>query len=104
MRNAIKLWSVRFGLLLGIGVSLLLLLTLWAPKAHAYDTWSNGCVNCHGDFNSGTYVSQTDGTSWGTNLMQGHINFMGSGACSICHQPPSGTPRSPVYIGLSAGP
>ena len=80
---------------------------IWAPQVHAYPTWNdgagNGCIACHGDFNSGTYVSNSDGTSWGTNLMQGHINFMGSSACNICHQPPSGTPRTPVYIGLSAG-
>ena len=80
---------------------------IWAPQVHAYPTWSdgagNGCIACHGDFNSGTYVSNHDATSWGTNLMQGHINFMGSGACNICHQPPGGTPRTPVYIGLSAG-
>ncbi len=74
----------------------------WVPSAHAYATWS-GCAGCHGDFSSGTYVSDSDGTSWGTNLMTGHSAFMGSGTCNVCHQPPAGTPRSPVYIGRSAG-
>ena len=103
MKHRIKLWGISFGLLLGISVSVLLLMALWAPKAHAYATWSDGCIGCHGDFNSGTYVSASDGTSWGTNLMAGHSAFMGSGTCNVCHQPPSGTPRTPVYISLSAG-
>jgi len=76
---------------------------LWASSAHAYPTWSDGCVNCHGDFNSGTYISQRDGTSWGASLMSGHVGFMGSGTCNVCHQPTTGLPRFPVYIGISAG-
>lgn len=72
-------------------------------SAHAYSTWSEGCIGCHGDFAEGTYVSSTDGTSWGDNLMDGHTAFMGSGTCNVCHQPPSGTPFGTVYIGLSAG-
>jgi hypothetical protein len=75
----------------------------WPINAAAYATWRDGCFGCHGDYNSGTYIAQSDGTSWGTNLMQGHLNFMGNDTCNVCHQPPSGTPRSPVYIGLSAG-
>jgi hypothetical protein len=71
-------------------------------SAHAYSTWS-GCADCHGSFAEGTYVSSTDGTSWGDNLMDGHSAFMGSGTCNVCHQPPSGTPRGQVFIGLSAG-
>jgi hypothetical protein len=71
--------------------------------AHAYDSWANGCIDCHGDFNSGNYVSKSDATPWGTNLMVGHEGFLGSSSCNVCHKPPSGTPRSPVYIGLSAG-
>jgi hypothetical protein len=84
-------------------IGVLVACALWASPAHAYPTWNPGCTACHGDFNSGTYVSLSDNTSWGTNLMQGHINFMGGGACNICHQPPGGTPRAPVYVGLSAG-
>lgn len=76
---------------------------MWASSAHAYATWTDGCVGCHGDFASGTYISDTDGTSWGTDLMSGHSAFMGSGTCNVCHQPPSGTPLTPVFIGLSAG-
>jgi len=71
--------------------------------AQAHAAWADGCITCHGDFNSGTYVSNSDATSWGTSLMSGHSNFMGTGTCNVCHQPPAGTPRSPVYIGLSAG-
>jgi hypothetical protein len=85
-------------------ITALVACALWARQAQAYPTWSdgagNGCIACHGDFNSGTYVSNSDGTSWGTNLMQGHINFMGGSACNICHQPSA---RFPVYIGLSIG-
>ncbi len=74
----------------------------WPMAARAYATWSPGCFGCHGSFSDGTYMSSADSTSWGTDLMQGHLNFMGS-ACNLCHQPPGGTPRSPVYIALSAG-
>jgi len=72
---------------------------------HSYAAWGDGCVTCHGDFNNGTYISKTDATNWGTDLMSGHQTFIGTSNsfCVICHQPPAGTPRSPVYIGLSAG-
>jgi hypothetical protein len=93
---------------LSVATAVLIAHLSWIARpttAHAYATWSDGCANalCHGDFNSGTYASKHDGTSWGTDLMSGHIGFMGSSACNICHQPPLGTPRTPVYIGLSAG-
>jgi len=51
--------------------------TVWA-----YDDYS-GCESCHGDFRSGSYVSNHDGTSWGTDLMTGHGSWVG---CSGCHQ------------------
>jgi hypothetical protein len=72
--------------------------------AHGYAAWDEGCETCHGDFNNGNYVSQTDAVAWGTTLMSGHMDVIGIGNdCSVCHQPPNGTPRSPVYIGISAG-
>ena len=87
-------------------VALMLLAWVVVPTvAHGYAAWADGCNNCHGDFNNGTYVSKTDAVSWGTDLMSGHQTFIGSSNtnCDICHQPPSGTPHSPVYIGISAG-
>ena len=107
MKHAIKMRGISVSVVLGIGAITLLLMAPWAPTAHAYEQWSdNGgstptgkCASCHGDFNSGTYTSFKDGTNWGTNLMSGH-SFV---PCNTCHQPPSGTPRFPVYLGISAG-
>jgi hypothetical protein len=52
--------------------------TVWA-----YDDYSN-CASCHGDFNSGVYVSNHDGESWGTDLMDAHGEWVPS--CNACHQ------------------
>ena len=58
---------------------------LYSTATFAYETYS-GCANCHGDFNSGVYISNTDDTSWGTDLMSGHEIFFGSGSsCNSCH-------------------
>jgi hypothetical protein len=62
-----------------------LLLTLaCCGTAWAYDDYS-GCASCHGDFASGTYQSNHDGASWGTNLMDAHTTWVG-GECQACHQ------------------
>jgi len=61
-----------------------LLLTLaCCGTAWAYDDYS-GCETCHGDFDSGNYVSNHDGESWGTNLMNAHNEWVPS--CNACHQ------------------
>lgn len=44
----------------------------------------DGCEECHGDFDFGTYVSLQDGTNWGTDLMDGHLAFV-SENCLVCH-------------------
>jgi len=51
--------------------------------AWAYDDYSGGCDNCHGDFNSGVYESNHDGESWGTDLMDKHGDWV---TCAGCHQ------------------
>jgi len=51
--------------------------------AWAYDDYS-GCETCHGDFNSGVYESNHDGASWGTDLMDGHGEWVPN--CDSCHQ------------------
>jgi cytochrome c553 len=64
-----------------------------APEASAFQTYSvdgttGNCANCHGDFNSGNYMSNTadDPVTWGTDLMSGHLSTYGL-ACSECHSP-----------------
>lgn len=73
-----------------------------AGEAAAYDNWAGGCNACHGDFNSGTYISLADGQNWGTDLMSGHKDIMIGGAndCGICHTSPG---RSPVFTYTSDG-
>jgi len=53
--------------------------TVWA-----FDDYS-GCESCHGSFTSGSYVSNHDGASWGTNLMDAHTPWVGNN-CQACHQ------------------
>ncbi|UCH82625.1 MAG: T9SS type A sorting domain-containing protein [Candidatus Latescibacterota bacterium] len=63
--------------------------------------YASGCVSCHGDYNSGTYISNVDGQNWGTDLMSGHSDFLiGSNDCGICHTSPG---KSPVYLATSDG-
>jgi hypothetical protein len=73
-------------------------------SADAYDRYSQNrdatnCGACHGDFNSGSYVSKGDGVGWGTHLMAGH-NAMMSSDCSACHL---SSGRFPVLLNSSAG-
>jgi hypothetical protein len=61
-----------------------LLLTLaCCGTAWAWDDYGGGCDTCHGVFNSGVYESNHDGTSWGTDLMSKHGEWVG---CTGCHQ------------------
>lgn len=77
----------------------LIILTFFAPPAVAYEKYDDGCDTCHGSFDSGNYTSNKDGTSWGTDLMDGHENFItGGGRCDVCH---SGNSRSPVNLSFS---
>jgi len=73
-------------------------------RVDAYSQYSQNrdatnCGACHGDFNSGSYVSSHDGAAWGTHLMAGH-NAMMSSDCSACHQ---SSGRFPVLINSSTG-
>jgi len=72
-----------------------LFLLTFSNLVFAYADYS-GCSNCHGDFSSGNYTSKTDGSSWGTNLMDGHSAF--GAACNGCHK---GNPMSSVYLNYS---
>ena len=77
----------------------------WVPEAAAFQTWSAGggagnCADCHGDFNSGSYTSNTDSTPWGTDLMSGHQGAIGVSSCNTCHSTGGfGT----VFLGQSTG-
>jgi MYXO-CTERM domain-containing protein len=95
--------SSRFPLLV-VSLSLATLICLMPARADAYGSWSAGCQTCHGDFNSGTYVSKKDGSSWGTNLMNGHVDKIiggtGGARCDVCH---FGNGKSPVPLNKSNG-
>jgi PKD repeat protein len=78
-----------------------------APRADAYEQYSlsrnaGNCADCHGNFGTSPYLSFKDGTSWGNSLHFGHWGMV-SNDCNACHQPPTGTPRFPVFLDLSAG-
>jgi hypothetical protein len=67
----------------GISLCALLAIGFLAIEGLAYDTWDNsssavdnGCIECHGDFRSGGYVSLSDGLPWNDNLHDGHRNDM----------------------------
>ena len=77
----------------------LIILTFFAPPAVAYETYSAGCVSCHGTFDDGNYTSKKDGTSWEKDLMAGHLDFIsGGGRCDVCH---AGSDRSVVNLSFS---
>jgi len=76
-----------------------ILLLTFSGIVFAYSEYSTGCNNCHGDFRADNYTSKTDGSAWGTSLMDGHSAF-GIG-CNACHK--SGSFGS-VYLNSSADP
>lgn len=65
-------------------IAFALMLLVSSSVAFAFSDYS-GCESCHGDFNSSSnYTSKTDGTNWGTNLMNGHSGF--GVTCNACHK------------------
>jgi len=52
--------------------------------AWAYDDYS-GCETCHGGFRDSGYVSNHDGASWETSLMNAHTPWVDN-KCEACHQ------------------
>jgi hypothetical protein len=87
-------------LTLMIGASLLALAAA-CKTSQAYETYSDGCVDCHGDFRGST-STKVPATVYPSN--DNHEMHRASGsmatACNLCH---SGTSRTPVYIGSSNG-
>jgi len=85
-------------------LAVILLLTLFAGSAQAYDRYSinddaTNCHFCHGDFRASSYTGRSDGQSWG-NLPNLHRQTMVSGDCNTCHLP---TDNFPVMLNTSAG-
>ncbi len=80
------------------------LVLLIAGSARAYPDYAAGCNACHGTFNSGTYSSLKDGSSWNNDLMHGHLSNIiggsGSARCDVCH---SGNSKAPVPLNVSNG-
>jgi len=74
-----------------------LLLLTFSSIVFAFPDY-DGCKNCHGDFNENSnYTSKTDGTNWGSNLMNGHSAF--GITCNACHK---GGEYGEVYLNSSA--
>jgi len=94
----------KTSILLAIIVALMALFT-WSPQSYAFSQYSTNanvgnCADCHGDFRAGNYISNNDGTPWGTSLHDGHRFDMLSGDCNTCHG--SGN-RFPVLLNSSVG-
>jgi len=96
-KNAAFGWHIRANL--AACVTGLILMAFWVPSVVAYDKYGDGCDTCHGVFDSGNYTSNKDATSWGTDLMDGHLSFIsGGGSCDVCH---SGNDRKSVRTNFS---
>ena len=73
------------------------LLVLFSTTAFASPDYE-GCAECHGGFRDSPYISLTDGTNWGTDLMSAHETFFGERRCEACHK--SGS-KGEVYLNFS---
>lgn len=81
------------------GLAVGLLLACFACNtSHAYTNYT-GCSSCHGDFRGGTSTKGTVFPGGKNHDMHRASTSMGT-ACDLCH---SGSSRTPVYIGFSAG-
>ena len=72
------------------------MLILFSSSAFSYPTYE-GCKECHGGFQDAPYISNKDGSNWGTDLMDAHVAFV-SGECDACHKTGG---RSEVYLNSS---
>jgi hypothetical protein len=81
-------------------VARLLLAAAGCATCQAYDTYSEGCINCHGAFNGPTSTKGTVFPSGSNHEMHRGANSMAT-ACNLCH---TGTnPPVTVHIGSSIG-
>lgn len=71
-------------------------LILFSSPAFPYATY-DGCKDCHGGFEEDNYISKKDGSSWGTDLMDGHEAFV-SNNCDTCHKTGS---KGEVFLNFS---
>ena len=76
------------------------ILMIGASDALAYEDYSSGCQNCHGDFTADPYISLSDGANWGDSLHNVHRIGMLGGDCNTCH---SSGARVPVFLDSSIG-
>jgi hypothetical protein len=92
-------------LIVSCGLIILVASAIWTSKVNAFPTYSEArnatnCRGCHGDFRAPGYMSFKDGTSWGIDLMNGHlINMLGGSTCFACH---SSGGFFPVSLGSSS--
>jgi hypothetical protein len=86
--------------MLAAGVALTLVLMLsGSGQALAYETYSAGCNDCHGTFQSGTSPKGTIFPSNNKHTMHRSSSYMAT-ACNLCHVSSGYTP---VYMASSAG-
>lgn len=76
-----------------------LLAVISGNTCHAYDTYSDGCINCHGDFRGATSTKGTVFPGGKNHDMHRNSANMGT-ACNLCH---IGSSRLPVYTWQSTG-
>jgi len=73
-----------------------LLIATFSHVVFAYSDYG-GCQSCQGGFDGSNYTSQTDGTPWNQNIMEGHEPFVG-GECGACRKAGD---KSSVYLNSS---
>jgi hypothetical protein len=86
------------GNVLGLAAGLALAM-MGVNFAHAYDRYSDGCNDCHGNFRGSTSTKGTVFPSNNNHEMHRASSSMAI-ACDLCH---IGSSRTPVYIGSSTG-
>ncbi len=67
-----------------------------SDAAFAFPTYED-CKDCHGGFRDSPYTSLHDGSTWGDDLMDAHVGFVGD-ECNACHK--SGG-RGEVFLNFS---
>ncbi|MHC4065896.1 MAG: hypothetical protein ACYSUI_15555, partial [Planctomycetota bacterium] len=97
----------KVAILLACSSTVLVTLTISAPKSGAYPTYSQdrdatNCRACHGDFRAGSYISLSDGQNWG-NLHDLHRFDMLDNDCITCHVSPGSFPVETDSSGGGAG-
>jgi hypothetical protein len=96
MKTKMKHPIGQAALFLTVGLALTV---ISSNTSQAYDTYSEGCVTCHGDFRGATSTKGTVFPGGKNHDMHRNSANMGT-ACDLCH---IGSSRLPVYTWKSTG-